>query len=244
MKLARLLSASIFIAMTAIGCSKHTEKPAAAPTAESDKTTSPNAKVVPVAHEGAYELADVLLWAMPDAKPGESSLPDIQDYNRFKGIVANIKVSKTNLGGYEGQILIAADGKRAIAENIEDDYKWRVFITGPQVGASDIEFESGRAIVGDIGPGYLRKHKFDVLALSCFSEGGTSSNASVLYLVRYPGKAQSLLTYSVSTGSGGVFISYQLHYGPIEWSAIPGATTPNYQGGMQRFGDCPYKDLI
>jgi hypothetical protein len=195
----------------------------------------------PVAHSGAYELADILAWAMPNQATNKiKSLPEFQDYNRFKGVISEIKVSPL---GYEGGIVMLADGKQSLLENIEDDYKWKVYIKGPNLGADSIAFDSWRSIKTDIGPAYLRKHGFDLIMLSCFSEGDTPTNATALYLAQYPEKSPTLLSYLISTGSAGVSIEYQLHFGPIDWSLVPGARDINYAGEAQKSADCPYKEF-
>ena len=195
----------------------------------------------PTAKSGAYEISDVLAWAIPDQITiNEKSLPDLQDYNRFKGIVNDIKSSPL---GYEGSIIMLANGDQSLLENVEDDYNWEVSIIGPNVGASSITFNSRRAIKNDIGPTYLRKNSFDLIMLSCFSDGDTPANARVLYLAQYSGKTPVLLTYEVSTGSAGVSVVYQLHFGPIEWSYVPGAKDINYAGKSQKFAECPYQEF-
>ncbi len=216
-----------------------------------------------------YELADVLLWAMPpdveaehlsvsasgaasDAQPlaptgGRTlppALPGIQDFNRFKGVVTDIvsAPAQSLRAGYEGQVVLGIDGKRLVAENIQDDYAWRVSIPGPRTGATAIEFESQRAIQLDpdsVGPSYLRRKGFDVVTLGCSSSGDTPDNAEGLYLVRAPGKAPTLLTWAVSTGSAGVFVRYRLHFGALDPGDVPG-TQPNFEGRVQGFGVCPY----
>lgn len=220
---------------------------ASAPTAPSapasNTAEAPAANPLPT--NGAYELADVLKWAMPDAPTNTSSTPDLQDYNRFKGVVGDIKRSASLQGGYEGRVVLAINSVKAVAENIEDDYAWRVSIEGPNAGAAGIAFASHRAIRPDVesaGPAYLRSKGLDVVALSCFSDGGTSANAEGLYLVRVPRKAPTFLTYSVSTGSAGTFVTYRVHFGAIDWSSVPG-TSPDFQGKVQPFGVCPYKDF-
>ena len=79
--------------------------------------------------------------------------------------------------------------------------------------------------------------------LSCFSEGDTPTNATALYLAQYPEKSPTLLSYLISTGSAGVSIEYQLHFGPIDWSLVPGARDVNYAGEAQKSADCPYKEF-
>lgn len=204
----------------------------------SEKVSKSN---VPVEKLGGYEVADVLAWAMPDQGPkSTNSLPDFQDYNRFKGLVRDIKASPV---GYEGSVVMLAEGKQSLLENIEDDYKWKVFVSGPNAGANSIFFDSKRPIKIEIGPTYLRKHHFDLIVLSCFSDGDTPTNATALYLAQYPGKRPTLLRYQVSTGSAGKMVEYQLHFGPVEWSSVPGARDINYAGKTQKFAECPYAEL-
>jgi len=164
---------------------------------------------------GGYELAEVLAWAMPKSAANAATLPSLQDYNRFKGVVSDIKRSEGGDGQYVGKVVPLVDGTRVAAENIEDDYAWRVWIDGPQAGAASVKFDSfgkGNAVSAEIGPAYLRRHGFDLVALACFGSGGTPNNADAMYLARFPGKAPTLMTFSVSTGSGGVFNSWLLHY--------------------------------
>jgi len=207
---------------------------------ESEQYKNNNPKF-PQEKSGAYEVSEVLAWAIPDQiATNKKSLPDLQDYNRFKGIVDEINSSPL---GYEGSIVLLANGDQSLLENIEDDYSWKVSIIGPNVGASSIIFDSRRAIRNDIGPTYLRKNSFDLTMLSCFSDGDTPANARALYLAQYPGKAPVLLTYEVSTGSAGTSIVYQLHFGPLEWSYVPGAKDINYAGKIQKFAECPYQEF-
>lgn len=196
---------------------------------------------IPKSINGGYELADVLIWAMPKQVKGENSLPSLQDYNHFKSVVSNIKPTEN---GYSGTVLILADRKRTVPENITDNYDWAVSIEGPRAGASSISIDSG--FIGDkpdIGPQYLRKNNINVIALSCFSNGDTPAQSSSLYLVQYPGKTPILLSYDVSGGSSGRTIKYQLHYGGIEWKNVPGANEVNYKNETQNFAMCPYPSL-
>jgi hypothetical protein len=196
----------------------------------------------PTPKNGAYEIADVLMWAMPSSSGQKRSLPGFQDYNRFKGVVSNIRRSTYGRETFEGQVVLLAYGKNAMVENIEDNYSWRVGISGPQVGATELAFYSG-AISGDLGPNYLRKHGIELITLSCFSTGDTSTNASALYLALVPGKAPTLLSYDINTGSSGETVTYKVHYYSVNWSDVPGATERNYKGEVQDFGVCPYKNL-
>jgi hypothetical protein len=192
---------------------------------------------------GLYELADVLAWAMPTVDSASpESLSSLQDYNRFKGVISGIRPAKVTR--FEGQIAIGVDGRRATPENIEDEYRWKASLDGPEVGANIVELESVRAVLADTGPAYLRKMGFELIGLACFSEGGTPTNATALYLAKYVGKQPTLMLYSVSTGSGGTFVNYSLHFGSLSWNHVPGATQPNFKGEIQPFGYCPYKNLI
>lgn len=142
----------------------------AAEASESSRVRS----TLPVAKDGVYELADVLLWAMPDAADGHETLADLQDYNRFKGVVSKIQSSASRRGGYEGQVVIGVGALPAIAENIQDDYAWKTYIFGPNAGAAGFEISSSHAIrteAAALGPAYLRAHGLNVLTLACFSEG-------------------------------------------------------------------------
>lgn len=229
------------------GCSKeqgNAEKNGVTPQVTGKNAATPK-ESEPKSQNGAYELAEVLAWAMPNVDlKNPTSLPSNQNYNRFKGVINEIHATTSNLGGYEGTVQILAEGKRTIIENIEDNYKWQASITGPQVGANSLILSSQRAVGTDVGPTYLRKHDFDLMLLSCFSDGDTPTNATALYLARFPGKAPVLLGYSVSTGSAGQFIAYQVYFGPIAWESVPGARQLNYKGESQPFGSCPYKALI
>ena len=201
-----------------------------------------NTKIDP--KDGLYELAEVIAWAMPlAAKNKPTALPSYQDYNRFKGVVSDITVSKPGWGRYEGGVAVAVNGKPALAENIEDDYKWKVFIDGPEVGANQITFSSQRPVAADMGPTYLRARNFEIVNLSCFSDGDTPTDATALYLARYPGKDPTLLTYTLSTGSRGTTIDYHVHFGGLQWDAVPGARVVNYKGEVQGFASCRYKEL-
>lgn len=200
---------------------------------------------LPVAKDGVYELADVLLWAMPDAGDGHETLAGLQDYNRFKGVVSKIQSSASRRGGYEGQVVIGVGALPAIAENIQDDYAWKTYIFGPNAGAAGFEISSSHAIrteAAALGPVYLRAHGLKVLTLACFSEGATATNADALYLVHAPGKAPTLMGHSVSTGSAGQFVTFTLHFGPVDWKDLPG-TKPDHQGEVQPFAICPYKEF-
>lgn len=249
----KISSAITLVLITAIflqGCIKEESNTGISDTtSQVSKEPSPIPKpFIPKSQHGAYELAEVLAWSMPDTAPSDSplALPSFQDYNRFKGVVSNIQSSTSVDGGYEGTIEMLADGKRVVVENIEDDYKWKVLITGPNVGANSVTFMADRAVgMGiDIGASYLRRHQFDLVALSCFSAGQTSTNAQALYLARYPGKNPVLLSYMVSTGSAGMFVHYQVHFDSLEWESVPGAREVDYEGKSQPFGVCPYEDLM
>ena len=233
----------LLLLVTAQGCSDE-RKPATDSQAQS-QAQAPRSDV-PTPREGGYELAEVLAWAMPAAAAGATSaLPSLQDYNRFKGVVSNITRAE---GGaqYIGKVVPLADGKRIVPDNIEDDYSWRVWIDGPQAGADSIRFGAFEHASSDsleLGPAYLRRHGFDLVALTCFSSGGTPNNAEAMYLVRFPGKVPTLMNYLVSTGSRGVSHSWQVHYGYVDWKDVPGATEADYRGARQQFAQCDFESL-
>lgn len=238
MQSTRHLLAALCFALLTQSCSQQTP-----PEKKSVERAPAPVRIEP--KNGLYELADVVAWAMPaEADSLNTALPAPQDYNRFKGVVTDIAASKSKLGGYEGRVSIGVNGKRTIAENIEDDYQWKVFIFGPQVGATTFAIASWRSVSVEVGPSYLRSKNFDLVNLSCFSEGDTPNNAKALYLARYPGKLPTLITYSVSTGSGGKTVDYRIHFGGVQWDAVPAATDINFKGESQAFASCPYKELL
>ena len=198
---------------------------------------------VPFSKSGAYELADVLKWALPEAGSTPFATPELQDYNRFKGVVQDIKVSQVLSSRYVGAVTLAVDGQQMQPENLVDNYRTDVRIFGPEAGAQGIAFATEVKESVYVGPAYLRKHGFDVVPLSCFSVGQTSTNAEALYLVRAPGKAPTYVTFRVSTGSGGASVEYTVRYGGMDWKDVPGATEPQFDGTVQPFGYCPYKSM-
>lgn len=243
--------ASALLLLSMQGCSEREEaaKPEAPAQHSNPVVSNPPASTsseAPKPREGGgYELAEVLAWAMPAAEAGGITLPSLQDYNRFKGVVSNI-TRATGVGQYVGKLVPLADGKRVVAENIQDDYAWAVDIDGPQVGASSVTFRSFDGITAvdvEVGPAYLRKHGFDLVALICFSSGGTANNATGMYLARYAGRTPTLMTFAVSTGSRGVSNGWTVHYGSVDWKDVPAATEADYRGVRQPFARCEYKDL-
>ena len=192
---------------------------------------------------GAYELVDIIRWAMPPAS-GETILPaGFQDYNRFKGPIENIQISDDRFNKYKGTAALVVSGKKIQPENITDQYLTDVHIFGPEVGAAGISLSTKLSPSIEVGPDYLRKGGLNPIPLSCFSEGRTPTNANALYLVQAPSKAPVYLTYSISTGSGGKWFTYTIWFGSIDWKFVPGATENMFDGTTQAFGSSPYKDF-
>jgi hypothetical protein len=235
---------TIIAALILTACNKGQESNNTSNTSSENNTSTIRAGL-PIATNGGYELAEVLAWAMEDKTKdnNQSTLSSVQDYNKFKGVISDIHRSSDGDADYEGSIILFADGKQSITENIEDSYSWNVEINGPSVGADTLVFYSSRSVSTDLGPAYLRKNKFDLIALSCFSYGNTPNNASVLYLAQYPGKKPTLISYNVTTGSMGQSVWYSVYFGQIDWKSVPGATEVDYKNDKNRFGDCPYESL-
>lgn len=241
--------ASVFASAAAlllVGCQK-TDVQTGVATVQSSASQSSGANATeqpPVAKDGLYELADVLRWIMPRQTQQVAEFAGLQDYNRFKGPITDIQSGAPHFQ-YRGRIRLAIDGKRGIAENIEDDYAWQVTLDGANAGATDIALSSFKAVA----PGtpevaeYLRRHRFDVLLLSCFSDAATPTNAEAMYLLRAEGRAPVLFTLGVSTGSGGVFLTYKVSFGPVAWGDVPGATKSDIQGMPYPLAGCPMKEF-
>jgi len=209
------------------------------------------ASELPSAKNGYYELADILAWAMPasDSSSPLSLSSSPQDYNRFKGVVSNFIMSKSVR--YEGSILVNVEGNQANAENILNENSWAVRLDGPNIGASEFQLDSGAISFDasknediDTGPAYLRKKGFELTNLVCFSDGNTPTNAEAMYLAKYPGRQPTLIKYSISTGSSGKYVNWTIYFFGISWKSVPGATERNFEGKIQSFGDCPYKEFI
>ena len=235
------------------GCQKEHSQPmpAAQPaySASGVSTLVPSAPSLPASvpvsfsKTGAYELADVLRWALPDSGGTAFTTPGLQDYNRFKGVVQDIQLSQEPRSRYVGAVTLMVDGRQMQPENLVDNYRTGVKIFGVEAGAQGISFATGVLPTVQAGPAYLRKQGLDVVPLSCFSVGKTPTNAEALYLVRAPGKAPTYVTYRVSTGSAGVSIDYTVRYGGMDWQDVPGAVEPQFDGTVQPFGHCPYKEM-
>jgi len=221
------------------------------------KTLDPGKNTL-VSTNGAYELSELVKFMMVDSH-NDDRLSDGRDYNDFKEIARDIRrvekgdrfpgefYGKVSRGDnlFRGTTKILVDGKRLLAENIEDDYDWGVYVSGPKIEANVVSISSSRPVrVGvDAGANYFRKARFRLIPLICYSQSSleNTSNYEALYLILYPGKAPAFFSISTSTGSGGHWVSYVLHYGPVAWYDVAlGHDSPDrYRAPL--FGECRVK---
>lgn len=191
--------------------------------------------------DGSYDLADFLAWAMPQISPeSPSTLSSFQDYARFGGVF-EILPSDGSIR-YSGFVSLLVGGTIAMQPNIDQDYGWRVGVDGPNVGATSLSLSSAGSVIDAVTPEYLRANGFELTPLTCFSEGGTPTNADILYLARHPSKQPTLMSYRVSTGSAGRSVVFVLHFEPVPWTNVPG-TTGSQWSTSRGLGDCPYDDF-
>lgn len=151
-------------------------------------------------------------------------LMSVQSYIDLKNYVRNIKRSKDHKHKYQGEIPLYANGERIVVENMEDNYRWKVFIGGSNAAPDYIDFSneestSGQPIMAD----YFRKAGFKLTPVACKYLG--IGGESALYEVNYPGKPPVMLMIEVSMGSGGAWYSYTVYWNSKERD-LPKGFTP------------------
>lgn len=122
---------------------------------------------------------------------------------------------------YETRIPLYARGRRLLAENMSDQYQWKVFVAGPRAMPTNIYIRSQWPVAHPAGASYFTSHGLTLDPIVCEKLGGSEANYNAVYKVRAPGKHPLLLTISKSTGSGGVRYSYE-----VTWFSISAASLP------------------
>jgi hypothetical protein len=182
-----------------------------------------------------YELSTVVksLMVSTSTKTGFQG-----DYLYFKSLLSGIRLLSTKeintpspgsfpgnaddyLHIYEGKLPLFIKGQRFLAENMEDKYLWSAHFAGPQAYVSSVYIRSEKPVVPRIGAGasYFSAAGLKLDALSCEKLGGSNTNYSAYYRVSAPSKYPIVLGISKSTGSGGVWYSYE-----IAWYGVKAAS--------------------
>lgn len=267
MKTLKAIWSAVSLPLILIGCSKSDVPPAASAAPASSAVASASAASVAAsaseasvkkrltAKDGNYELAELIAYVMVDHPAGWAGATNglvSRDYNEFKEYVREIKFvgmadgprlqpSTATLRGfkaYTGTTGLMIRGQRAIVENVEDDYKWRVFFGGPEVAATSIELSADKTVVIQEGKGngaaYFREAGFTLIPIACDAMGYGNNNA--VYAASFPGKFPALLSISASTGSGGQSMSYALFLSGMSWRDTPGFGQKD--SGLAEMGDC------
>jgi hypothetical protein len=119
---------------------------------------------------------------------------------------------RTNSYTYRGEIPLYAGGRRILSENMRDQYQWTITFSGARAGPGLVRIHSDASTNDATMPGatYLRRAGLTLRPQACEEMG--SGNYSRYYLIAAPGKAPALLQISKSTGSGGVWWSYEVYY--------------------------------
>lgn len=185
---------------------------------------------------GRFELSSIVKGLMID-KSGRDGFRG--DYLYFKSLLTEIhllsdqelrKASPESFSGnpadylyiYEGKMPLFVKGRRFLAENMEDKYLWSVHVAGPKAFVSSVYIRSEKPVARDAsgGAAYFTGSGLKLDPLSCESPGKTNNNYTALYKVSAPNKHPVLLSISKSTGSAGVWYSYELAWSGIKTSKL------------------------
>lgn len=121
---------------------------------------------------------------------------------------------------YEARIPLYVRKERLLAENMKDEYLWRVFVAGPRAAPSNVYIMSQWPVGQPAGATYFNAQGLKLDVVSCEKLGGSSTNYNAYYKVSAPGKFPLLLGISKSTGSGGVWYSYEITWYGIKASSL------------------------
>jgi hypothetical protein len=120
---------------------------------------------------------------------------------------------------YEARIPLYARGRRLLAENMNDEYQWKVFVAGPRAMPTHVYIRSQWPVAQPAGAAYFTSQGLTLDPIVCESFGGSDANYNAIYKVSATGKHPMLLRISKSTGSGGIRYSYE-----ITWFSISAAS--------------------
>ena len=198
---------------------------------------------------GRFELSSVVKSLMID-RAGRDGFHG--DYLYFKSLLSGLhllteqelrKPSPESFAGnpdeylyvYEGKMPLYVKGQRFLAENMEDRYLWSVHVAGPKAFVSSVFIRSEKPVARQAsgGANYFANSGLKLDPLTCESPGQTSANYTAFYRVSAPNKNSLILGISKSTGSGGVWYSYE-----IAWYGIkPSKLGPEVTIGLCQIAD-------
>lgn len=114
---------------------------------------------------------------------------------------------------FAGKMPLLVRGRQLLAENMEDQYLWTVYVAGPNAGVSNMFIRSDMTVVQPAGQTYFTESGLTLDLITC--DKHDSQNYSAYYRVSAPTKHALVLGISKSTGSGGIWYSYE-----IAWDGI------------------------
>jgi len=180
-----------------------------------------------------YELSSTINSMMIDA----SSHDRFREYFYFKSFVKDIRLltlqelttpspeyfpsnPRKYYYVYAGKIPLYVSGKRFLAENMEDQYLWTIYIAGSKGYVSKVYIKSGSTVDPSLSGGeqYFIHAGFKLELLSCKSMG--SENYGTYYKAYAPNKQPIILGISKSAGSGGTWYQYEISWEEIKISDL------------------------
>jgi len=180
-----------------------------------------DAYAVTAAEKKKYELANVIKGLMVNVGAHDFYYTDIKKYSKNNQFVSNdVKKSKSTdkpygteeySVSYEGKMPLYLHGLRFIAENMEDDNLWNVKISGSHALPMKVYFDSTQSEINlNGGPKYFRSNGIILKPIACHIDG--PGNYLIYYRANVHGKKSIILEIMASSGSGGGWYSYGVHW--------------------------------
>lgn len=189
------------------------------------------------------ELATVIKIMMPAKNgPGFGYLDAKKFARNFRQLsqreaVANSEYFPGEFPRYgqvlRGEMELYVGGTRFLVENMQDQYTWPVFIAGPRAAPTSLFIRGDRPVGSNGGPNYFRKNGVELVPVVCNKLDGSNNNYESVFIASAPGKQTIVLQINKSTGSGGTWYNYGVHWGGLLARDLPKDAS---------IGECDIKD--
>ena len=166
-----------------------------------------------------YELSNFVKAMMGDKVTGTPQYLSLKKYARNLDLVSREDAitgpnyfpgDYTEFGKiYRGEMPLNVNGKRFLAENMQDRYSWVVYIAGSNA-QPEVLFIKGEQVASNGGPSYFVKAGITWQPIAC--DVIDSQNFQGYYFASAPGKFPVVLQIGKSSGSGGVWYTYGLFW--------------------------------
>lgn len=195
------------------------------------------------AEKNKYELANVIKGLMINNGADDFEYTDLKKYSKGNEYyIDNISDRPTYNGkpyrteeyslNYKGKMPLYIRGLRFIRENMEDDNLWNVEISGSHAKPMKFYFFSIKPEINlSGGPKYLKQNGIKLKTIACVID--TPLNYLVFYRASARGKQSIILEVMASSGSGGTWYSYGIHWTDYILNHFPSDVEP---------GKCPIEE--